>query len=298
MKGWGEIPAIYPQIIIFTDVLAAYVVPPALTSPVDKYIIQVNGETGIAYDVSLQWTQSVTGLPSLYTYQLQIALDSNFTTIVIDVNGATSPTVIGPWAGSPFTLVYQPGEIYYWRIRVTAPFVSAWSEYRELDVQAIAYPAPDLYVPANGGTVNSNTVSFSWSPMSGTAVSSAITTTYTVWVGTDPDFATGTYAAYNVTDTTSMALTLADGRYYWRVCTQIDPHTNWSMTAWFDVDTAPPVTETETLVVPTSANSVTVQSDNVTIERDSFVFIWAIIIIGVVMVIIIIVLIFVKGKRR
>jgi len=289
MKQWGSWTTVTMFNVIYTDQLA--VVPPTLVSPIDKYIVQVNKETGIAYDTVLQWTHAVSGLPFLYTYQLQVALDPAFTILVISVGGATSPTIIGPWVAAPFTLVYQPGEIYYWRVRATTPLFSAWSGVRELDIQAAPYPAPVLEVPVNGGTVGTSTVSFSWSPMSGTAIPSGITTTYSIWVGSDPNFAAGTYDEYTATNTTGLVIPdMADGTYYWRVCTDVAPHTNWSSTNVFTVDIVGPVTVTQTTGPATVA--VPSNATQTTIEQTSPAFIWAIIIIGAVLVIAIIVLIF------
>ncbi|MDD5339357.1 MAG: hypothetical protein PHG35_08145 [Dehalococcoidales bacterium] len=288
MQSWGQWTNATMFNVIYTDVLA--VTTPTLISPIDKYIVQVNDETGIAYDVAFRWSTPIPGIPATF----QIAADTAFTDVRAFVTTAAGLAVAGPNAlVGTLVINWQPGEIYYWRVRIVAgPFTSLPSEVREIDVQAAAYPAPEMLYPANGATINSSTVSFSWSPMSGTATGSAITTTYTVWFGTDPNFAAGSYTSYSVTNTTGMVLNdVADGTYYWRVCTQIAPLTNWGATMTFDVDTTVP--PTETVVVTTGANAVTVNpGDTVTVDQTSPAFIWAIIVIGAVLVIAIIVLIF------
>jgi len=311
MRGFGETidpvgVAGFPQIIIYTDELAA--VAPVLASPIDGYIVQVNKQTGIAYDTVLTWTHAVNSpmamfVPGFYSYLLQVSLDSTFTTLVINNTPVISPTIIGPWVAAITgnQIVYQPGEIYYWRVRCLTPYFSRWSDTHTLNIQAAPIPVPELYAPANGGVVNTLTPSFSWSPMSGTAVPSGITTTYTYQLGTDPSFDPATSLIYEaaVTDTTGLELPpglLIDGDvYYWRVCTDTAPHTNWSATAVFTVDlsaghTTITTTETSTAVPAT----VGVPSGSAT-HTDNVVnpsYIWAIIIIGAVLVVAIIVLIF------
>jgi len=305
---------IYPtqRNVINTDELAA--VGPVLVGPVDKYIVQVNKQTGIAYDTVLTWTHPVHGFVPLlvnYYYQVQVALDKDFTILVINVTGnatnpLTSPVIIGPWvaAATGLQIVYQPGEIYYWRVRAVSPFYSAWSAYRELDIQAAPIPVPELYNPVNAQVVNTLTPSFSWSPMSGTMTpdtdpDSGITTTYRLQLGTDPNFTTTSLIKeFLITNTTGFVLPadpvyLIDGHtYYWRVCTQVTPMTNWSATFFFKVDlSAGTVTTTTTTTTTTGSPTVSVtatHSDNVVSPS----YIWAIIIIGALLVIAIIVLIF------
>jgi len=315
MHTWANWIYLTQRNAIYTDELAA--VGPELLGPVDKYIVQVNKQTGIAYDTVLTWTHAVHGfVPILvnYYYQLQVALDKNFTALVINVTGnaaapLTSPVIIGPWvpAITGLQIVYQPGEIYYWRVRAVAPFFSAWSNVRELDIQAAPIPVPELYNPVNAQVVNTLRPSFSWSPMSGTMTpdtdpDSGITTTYRLQLGTDPNFtATSLIKEFLITNTTGFVLPadpvyLIDGNiYYWRVCTQVTPMTNWSATFFFKVDLSAgttTITETETSTAVPSTVAVPSGSATHTDNVVSPSYIWAIIIIGALLVIAIIVLIF------
>jgi len=298
MQLWGIWNNLVTVNIVYTDELAA--VAPVLTSPINKYIVQVNKETGIAYDAILNWTHAVHGFMVPYTYRLQMAYDSAFTALVINVTGAgvVPPLIVGPWAAGALNIVYQPGEILYWRVRCETPLFSHWSQTFELDIQAAPIPVPILYYPLNNSIVGTATPSFSWSPMSGTAIPSGITTTYTLQIGTDPNFPTLTFHEYPVTNTTGFIMpeaVLVDGTtYYWRVCTDVAPHTNWSATFFFKYDSTY-ATTTKTVTSTTTAvpSTIAVPSGSAT-HTDNVVnpsYIWAIIIIGAVLVIAIIILI-------
>ena len=302
MKSWGDWKSPTMFNIIFTDGLA--VTKPTLTSPVDKYIVQVNKETGKAYDVTLIWTSASWASTDI----LEVASDPAFTIIKLEIVGAASPFEIGPYGDEVVVgdglnhgavLHYQPGEIYYWRV-IGDAFYSLPSDVRELDIQSAPIPVPVLYSPLNDAIVGTLTPSFSWSPMSGTMTAdtdptSGTTTTYTIEVGTDPAFGLFTFHSYHATNTAGFVMTdpLVDKTiYYWRVCPQVTPLTNWSSTFHFTVDLSKATTTTtvtsysapSNVVVPTNAT-------NTTIDQTSPAYIWAIIIIGAVLVIAIIVLI-------
>jgi hypothetical protein len=303
MKGWGEIPDIYPQIVTYTDELAAIL--PDITSPIDGYIVQVNQETGIAYDVALVWSPTEDEVDYTLQYTLQVAADKDFNDIRLEITSALSPFVIGPHgadAANGATLFYQPGEIYYWRVRTTVPYLSVWSDVRELDIQAAPIPVPVLYSPLNDAVVNTLTPSFSWSPMSGTDNTSGITTIYTLQIGTDPDFGSPSIHEFAITNTTGFQMPdgyIADGHtYYWRVCTDVAPHTNWSATFHFKVDLAAGTTtviQTSTAV----ASTILVPSNatNTTIEQTTPTYLYAMFITCAVLVITIIILVLTTKAR-
>ncbi len=299
MKRWGEIPGIYPQIITYTDELAATF--PVLTSPINGYIIQVNEETGMAYDVTLNWTPAA----DAFGCTLQVATDKAFTDVRLDVPSAVSPFVIGPYGAEAVNgadLSYQPGEIYYWRVRTTTPYLSAWSDVRELDIQAAPIPVPVLYSPLNDAVVNTLTPSFSWSPMSGTDSTSGITTTYTLQIDTDPGFGSSIVHDFAVTDTTGFQMPdgyITDGHtYYWRVCTDVTPHTNWSATFHFKVDlVAGTTTVVQTSIAIASTIVVPSNATNTTIEQTTPTYLYAMFITCAVLVITIIIVVVITKAR-
>ena len=193
------------RILTYTDILYAQF--PAPSSPIDKYLIQVNKQTGEAYDVTLIWS-NVAGSYYIGGYELQVSKDSAFSILVLDqaYAGTIDSTysklhqIIGPHQLAPFMLEYQPGETYYWRARAISPFYSQWSATYTLEVQPAPPPVPELNSPINGLTVSTLTPGFSWSVMSGEAPASGITMTYTFQLATDAAFST-TSMVYTTTTT-------------------------------------------------------------------------------------------------
>ena len=296
MRGFGETMGVRPQIEYVLD-SAAYLIP-TITGPANGYIVQVNKETGIGYDVTLTWT----GGPAY----VEISKSADFLDLKAWGCRASpcnaGPHVAGTLASNTLYVDWQPGEIFYWRIRFACGgFCTHYSEVRTLNIQPTPIPIPELYAPACGGVVTTLTPGFTWSPMSGTASASGITTTYTIQVGTGPDLNNPAYllGSWQVTGTTGFEMPvdfLIDGStYYWRVSSTVVPPGDWSPTCYFTVNlpTEPPTTTvtsytapaTQTVPVPTNANQTTV-------SQTSPAYIWAVIIIGAVLVVAIIVLIF------
>ncbi len=279
------------RIITYTDALASSV--PVLTNPLDTSLIQVNNLTGIAYDVTLQWT----GATGATAYRIQVALDSAFNNVVLDNPWGGFPLLqrMGPGQAAPWTLNYQPGQTYYWRIRATAPFYSGWSTAFSLNVQPGQALVPALGSPANGGSVSTLKPSFSWTPMGGMI-------TYRFELDTEPTFAAPlTYTIDTASTGVSLSTALVNGTsYYWRVRVITPVAGDWSTVANFIVtlptEAAPPVIITSTpaptiiltQTMPAPTTVTTTHTDNVV----NPVYIWVIIAIGAVLVVVIIVLIF------
>ncbi len=291
------------QIMCFTDTLVTYI--PTITSK-DEIVVQVNRETGEAYNV----TVSFTTIP--YTaYQFQVFYDracthkygSTYSTGVI--YSTHKDLVVGPHTGYNFFLGYQPGESYYYRVRVSYPYYSPWSAVHSLDVQPIRAPIPELYSPANGGTVPYLRPGFSWTPMGFVNGGK-----YHIQIATSATFGTSSIVVDEIIDASTvdgagygLSKDLKDGtQYFWHVQV-VEPYPgDWSTVANFWIKLAagptPPVTVTQagpTTVILTQTNppatSVVVTapvSENVVNPS----YIWAIIIIGAVLVIAVIVLIF------
>jgi hypothetical protein len=308
------------RILTYTDTLVF--AKPAPTSPIDKYLVQVNKETGEAYDTTLTWGLASTDT----TYEYQVAKDAGFATIVLDGTAVTASffattvhIIIGPHqVGANVSLFYQPGETYYWRVRAVPSltyavygwyqyFYSNWSPTYTLEIQPAPPPVPDLNSPINGGAVTILKPGFSWSVMSGEAPASGITMTYTFQLATDAAFST-TSMVYKTTTTVAglnLPTALTDGQqYFWRVCTTTSVTGDWSTVGNFIVS-VPKFTTPVTVTVPTNtviltqtnppATSITVTAPVSTTEV-SQAYIWVIIIIGAVLVIAIIVLI-VRTRR-
>ncbi|MHB8104863.1 MAG: hypothetical protein ACYDG5_04910, partial [Dehalococcoidales bacterium] len=287
------------QIVVYTDTLV--VTTPTPVSPKDGVLIQVNSETGIAYNTTLSWIE-----PSLaFVYQVQISYDSAFTNLYDDFVwfdvSKTPYLVVGPLTGADEPINYQPGETWYWRVRAIVPFYSPWTQAFSVTIQPIAAPVPTLYSPANGGVVSTLTPGFSWSPMGAAA-------SYHFQIATDAAFThiiQDSNVDANGVDGAGVQLTapLVDGKqYFWHVQVIAPVEGDWSTVVNFMVSkaAAPSPQVTITQAGPTTigltatqppATSITVAStheDNVVNPS----YIWAIIIIGVVLVIAIMVLIF------
>jgi len=276
------------QIMVFTDSLVTYV--PTIASK-DGVLVQVNRETGVAYNTTLTWNSL------LYkAYEVRVAYDAAFTRIYAtksiawyDVTGSTYNLVVGPTApSSGLYIPYQPGETWYWQVRVASPFYSAWSAAFSINVQPIRAPVPELYSPANGGFVPDLRPGFSWSPMgyvNGGKYRIQIATAYT--------FADASIVVDEIVDASAvdgagygLSKDLKDGtQYFWHVQV-VEPYEgDWSTVANFRVriptDTTP-VVITQTNVTLTNTQPQT--SVVVTAEHTDNVvnpsYIWAIIIIG------------------
>jgi hypothetical protein len=291
----GLTPA-YDQILTLTDDLI--VTPPTIFSK-DGVLIQVNRETGIAYNTTLSWNAASLA----YSYSLQIAYDAAFTrlytTATVTSYLPVINVVIGPLTGGGAIYVgYQPGETFYWRVRAILPYFSPWAGGYSITVQPIRAPVPELYSPANGGTVQTLRPGFSWTPMGGSV-------TYRFQIASDAAFThiiqTTDVPAGGI-DGAGVELTspLVDGnQYFWHVQVLSEVTGDWSTVGNFIVrlptEAPPPVIITQTpastiiltQTLPPPTTQVTTLTNNVVNPS----YIWAIIIIGAVLVIAIIVLI-------
>jgi photosystem II stability/assembly factor-like uncharacterized protein len=309
MRGFGETVGRFEQIEKVDDTLAYFQY--VITGPADGYVIQVNKQTGVAYDITLTFT-------SPYGYGLvMVSKDPTFTDIKA-IDCVPSPVNIGPHVtpstptpvsielplnetysrgfdgfGWGLYVDWQPGETYYIMVascddcfHPSAPI--------SVTIMSTPLPIPELYAPACGGTVSSLTPGLTWSPMAGVSA-------YTVQIGTGPNLDNPLYllGSWQVTGTTGYQVPvdyLLDGStYYWRVAAGTAGPFMWSPTCSFTVELpAEPETVTTTSYVAPSTQTVPVptNADQTTVTQTSQAYIWAIIVIGAVLVVAIIVLIF------
>lgn len=287
------------QIMVFTDTLVTYAVPILSKAEI---LIEVNRETGYAYNANVSWT----AIPYKY-YEFEVFYDRACTHFFdsdtfFSGERTTIDITVGPHSAD-FPINYQPGESFYYRVRVATPFYSPWSEVHSLDVQPIRAPIPELYSPANGGTVPYLRPGFSWTPMG------AYTKTYHIQIATSYTFEAASIVVDANIDASSvdgagygLSKDLVDGKqYFWHVQVLEPFPGDWSTVGnfWVKLPTAP-TTQMVTVPGPTTviltatqpaATSLTVTapvSENVVNPS----YIWAIIIIGAVLVIAVIVLIF------
>jgi hypothetical protein len=283
MRGFGETEGRFDQIKAVTDAYAYFT--PVITGPANGYVIQVNKQTGIAYDITLTWV----GGPMM----VLVSKDATFTDIKA-YDCVPSPVNIGPYAiNENLVVMWQPGETYYIKI---GPCGDCWHWSAPITVTVMGTPLPvvELSYPACGNVVNTLTPGFSWTPMAGASA-------YTVQIATRPDFATATLlGAWQVTSGSSSFQMpvdyLIDGStYYWRVAPGTAAPFVWSTTCSFTVTlpTTPTTVTTTSYIAPSSTQIIVpTNADNVTVTQTSQAYIWAVIIIGALLVIAIIVLIF------
>jgi hypothetical protein len=280
----------------YTEVMAA--AGPTLTLPAANAIVDVNPGTGNANNVVVQWTAIPNSPPTGVTYNLQLALDSNFTQIVL--GGAGQPgnalsgtlAIVGPTGAIPFA--FQADTTYYARVRVdgltSGAFDSPWAATRTFKIGSLR--PLNLQGPANGAASVSVNPTFVWSPVTGA-------TTYELVVSDDPTFAIITFSR-----TTSQPVFASDEQlaydtvYYWRVrasapATAVTPFA----TGIFTTEVRPPTPTTPPPPVTVTQTSVTVTVPAAPeVEVIPSYLLWIIIGIGAILVIALIVLI-VRTRR-
>jgi hypothetical protein len=310
------------RITTLTDTLLLPASNPTLVVPADNNIVQVNTQTGLAYNVLLQ-VQSATGTTGI---SIEIAYDALFTQAVIapiaanPVAGVVSQWV-GPAGGGAVLVNFLPGQRYYWRARGTTPYFTGYSAVRSFIIEPVQAPVPDLNSPSNGSSVDTVNPSFSWTPIGGA-------TQYRFQISTNVTFSTILYTVDPAAAGASIPSTIQLNRgssYYWRVKALAPVEGDWSTVGNFIVavlppPTSPPVTVTQTagptisltvtipaappatsvvIPAPTTIVQTTTQITTTQVTEEKVVnpsYIWAIIIIGAVLVIAVIVLI-VRTRR-
>lgn len=177
--------------------------PPAPPGPPASPVLSApgNGATGVAIPASLSWSAS-SGADS---YEVQVASDTGFTTIVSDQAGITSTSTSASGLSN--------ATIYYWRVNATNTHgTSAWSTVWSFTTAAPAPPpAPTLVSPSNGANNVSRTPTLRWNASAGA-------TSYRVQVSTSPSFATLIYDQSGITLISTTVSGLGSKvTYYWRV---------------------------------------------------------------------------------
>jgi hypothetical protein len=295
-KLWAVKTNLTAQVLyMFTDTLAT--TPPTLSGPADKTSVSVNPVTGASDVVVFTWNRA--GNATAHT--VQVAYDSAFTQLIAVAGSpfAFPPTLNVVIGGAGTAII--PGKTYYWRVRASSPINSPYSEVRTFTVQAMAAAVPSISSPANGGTIQSQSPAFSWSPVTGT-------TKYEFQLSTTPTFGTTV-----LTDTPASAGTLVPvtikleqgKQYFWRVRALEPVMGDWSTAANFIVAAAPTSAPPPVVITQVPAPVITIPAAQpaptytLVTPADTTIaptYIWAIIIIGGILVIAVIVLI-VRTRR-
>jgi hypothetical protein len=265
----------------------------AATTP-DSTLISSDPVSGQSEEVDFRWEQ----LCLSSEYQVQIAKDPGFTTIVLDTGSfapasSESPGAYYPAGGraaSPSSLTtwgnLEAGHTYYWRARVRQAatgqqMFSPWSEVESFTIESGTPTRTTSYGPQptypdngiNGCPVKP--VSFSWSPLNNT-------TKYRFMLAKD--------AAMTevVTDTTvSTTAYNYEGQleysqaYFWRVMAVEPVPSDWSATFSLRTEVSP-----VSSLAPSSATSLQTPS-----------WPWAIVAIGIILITAIVALILITRGR-
>ena len=152
--------------------------------------------------------------PSGVTYSLQVAKDSQFSTLVVDETGLSSPQY-------SFSADLDVLTTYYWRVRAvdgagnTSSWSSAWRFIIVVTGGDTTPPnAPTLVSPSNGSQTFNRQPTFDWSD-----VTDPSGVSYTLQISANPSF---TVLAVNQQGISQSQYTLtvslvAGSTYYWRV---------------------------------------------------------------------------------
>lgn len=184
---------------------------PTNTAPtVPTLVAPTNSKLCITNSVSFEWSVATDAESNAIIYQLQIALDNQFTQIVKTVEGATNSQ----------TIDLEKGKAYYWRVKasdsknLSSNYSSIYSFYTEGVALLNHLPfLPQLVSPVNNATITGIATNLKW-----TATDADVTDTllYDVYLGTDnpPTAKVGSALSTSSIDITTLkAATL----YYWKV---------------------------------------------------------------------------------
>ena len=190
-------------------------------------------------NVALDWIDATDNLSGVKQYEVQVDNNSNF----------SSPEYSATPTASTATVNSLVDGTYYWRIRTqdNSGNYSDWTTGNSFVVDTTA-PAPATLTR----TVTGSDITFDWADA--TDGTSGIKQ-YQIMVDNNADFSSPEYSSAPVSSTAT-STNLADGNYYWRVCTQDNSgnYSAWTTGSNFTVDvTAPAVPASLTNIVTGSS---------------------------------------------
>ena len=296
----------------FTDTLAT-AVPVTLISPADDYQNPINPVSGLSQDISFSWNRPSAGTTSL-AYEVKVYASDGTSLMLTATKAATalpSPNVlIGP-NQSTNTLTWAVGETYFWKVRVSSPVYSPYSEKRSFTIQPLTatginapLPLSGLLAPVNGSSDSSRTPSFSWAPVAGVTDYNFVLANNASLKAPIVDVVVKGSTAYAIT-----TLPLNYGvTYFWAVTPVAPIAGTRSAIGNFTVGTEPPPPPAPPVVVqqvpapvlnipaPPPAQQIIIPPAPPAPAPITPAYIWAVIIIGAVLVIAVIILI-VRTRR-
>lgn len=181
---------------------------PTLNSPPDN-----------ASDVSTDPTFSWDPVQNVDTYQIQVATDTEFTSLAVNESDLTSASYQA--AG------LSPSTVYYWRIRATnAGGTGSWSVTRSFTTESSPSnppEAPSLASPSDGASGVPTSPTLNWNSSQGAD-------TYHLQVATNASFSSPVINQSELSSTSYQASGLDNSStYYWRVrASNEDGNSSWS----------------------------------------------------------------------
>jgi hypothetical protein len=175
--------------------------PPCLTTP--TLTTPVNDSYCISQTPTLNWD----AVPSATTYSLELASNSDFSTLLFDEEELTST-----YYTIPTTNMLLPITQYWWRIKAHngSNCLSWFSPVYKFFTEGVLQ-APTLISPENGDTTLMTCPIMSWDTIYGA-------TSYHIQLSTTSDFSTLAFNQAGVTNTHIKATELSSNtKYFWRV---------------------------------------------------------------------------------
>ena len=171
-----------------------------MTSPDQVSLISpTNGSANVVINPVFEWEHSSRS----YDYQIQVAEDLQFNSIVVDsiVRGITfqSPVLTGLTT-------------FYWRVRgINSGGEGNWSSIWSFNTTVAPPAAPIQLIPEDDAVNVSLDAQFTWN-------STELTDSYQMQVSTNAIFTALVFNDSTITDTTHIVTDLVDGRrHYWRI---------------------------------------------------------------------------------
>lgn len=181
----------------WSDIRIFTTVPPVAGATVPR--LPANNAINVAVSTLFSWDS----IPLATSYRLQIARNSEFSTLIVDDSTLTVSS------RNVSLLTYYTA--YYWRVKVTNPGgTSVWSEIHSFTTIPTLPSVVTLVSPAANDTIKTDTVSFTWHQ------ASAAISRYCLEYSTDPLFETSALDS-SLADTTKLITGVANGTYFWRV---------------------------------------------------------------------------------
>jgi len=164
-------------------------------------ITPLNNSQNQAVNLVLDWND----VPTAYTYNLQIALDSNFQNISLNQTNLTASYID--------VNNLDNNRTYYWRVNATNPTgTSNWSVVYKFTTIVSIPSIPNLISPANGSINHPISINLKWH-------NSVYANNYHIEIATDSTFGAGiVFSDSTIIDTNKFVENLEfNKKYYWRV---------------------------------------------------------------------------------